>query len=296
MLSKKLLTIFLVVLTLSLALFIYLASNSSPKLRAIPVSHYRLADIQDAITRYPKLRQEKSSDPVRGGVVSHHLLASDEIARYFQNLSKYSYKRVVVIGPNHGELGINHLVTGNWSWETPYGQVKADTELVSKLATSGVLAIDNTVLSKDHSIEVIMPFIKLYLPKSSVIPIMVSYKTTPAQIERLVEGLRSYQSKDTLFLVSSDFSHFLVQKTASKKDEESLSLIKQFQIERISHLGNDHIDSGTSIAILLRLMQDSKTTRLEEFGHTDASTIAKTPTTPTTTYFFLNYYAENSGK
>lgn len=261
-------------------------SSSSP----FPVTHYRLADIQTGIDSFPPLVADSTAKRIRGGVVAHHLLAVNNIAKYFQNLSRSSYSRVILIGPNHGELGDNHLVTSVEDWDTPYGKVQADTILVKSLIEEGGAIEDNYILSSDHAIEVLVPFVKLYLPDIKIIPILVSAKTTKDEVDKLVVSLKDTQDSRTLYLVSSDFSHYLLPSVAKVKDEQTLSLIKSFNIDRISKLGNDHIDSGASLAILLRLMKELNSTELEVFDHADGSTIASQLSTPTTTYFFLNYY------
>lgn len=276
-------------------LWIY-RQSSTPKTHAFQVSHYRQSDIQAGVSHFPPLTIDPRVKVVRGGVVSHHLLATDAIAHYFENLSQSSYDRVIIIGPNHGELGNNHLVTSSELWDTPYGKVFADSLVVADITKDGGATLDDFVLSSDHAIEVLIPFVRIFLPESKVVPLMVSANTTPEEINQIVNTLKKYSDQQTLYLVSSDFSHYLLPSVASKKDEETLTLIKSFQVDRIRRLGNDHLDSPASLVILMRLMQESATTSLIVYDHTDASKIANTPYSPTTSYYFLNYYENVTSK
>lgn len=275
-----------------LLLFLALFFNPSVEHFTFPATHYRQAEIQEGITASPPFKPNREAPRVKGGVVSHHLLASNQIAKYFQNLSLSSYKTVVIIGPNHGELGNNHLVTSNKKWDTPYGQVLSNLNCVASIVDVGGAVEDDNNLANDHTVEVLMPYVKYYLSGAQVVPLLVSAKTNLQEIDKLVLALKKYSGEDTLFLVSSDFSHYLLPSLAKVKDQESIFLIKSEDISKIMGLGNDHVDSGASVAILIRLMQEFSTTSLTIFDHTDASTIVKNPNIPTTSYFFLNYYAK----
>ncbi len=259
--------------------------NNKP---SFPVTHYRFEDVNQGISLYPKLDLSSTKPVVRGGVVAHHLLVQKSLARYFQNLSQFTYSRIILLGPNHGELGDAPIFTSSQPWTTPYGQVLADSTVISQL--SNCTKNDPTPLASDHSLEVIMPFIKFYMPNTQVVPLLISGHLSQDQLQSTVSCLIPIVNFDTLILVSSDFSHYLSSGRAARKDKETLALIKSRDIRKIMTLDSSNLDSPPSLSILLELLSAINANKLEVFDHTDAILVAGTPNLATTTHFFLNFY------
>lgn len=255
---------------------------SAPAAELIPMTHYRLADVQDGVSRFPPHESQKSKPTIRAGVVSHHLLAQQEIARYFQNLSLSRYRRVIMLGPNHGELGNDLFITTRAAWETPYGPVSADT--------LPALPEHREVMAADHALEVLMPFVKIYLPEARVIPVLVSGKAKLTDIQSLAEKLRPLLTEDTLVLVSTDFSHYLLPSAARANDEVTLRLLERRDLSAIARLGNAYLDSPVAVLTMLILFPQ---TDIQVFGHTHAGAISGDVHAATTSYYFLNIYAKD---
>jgi len=260
-------------------------SSTSP----IPISHYRPSDVQLGISQYPPRQIVKMLPPIRGGVVPHHLVAQLPLAAYFQNLSQYPYKRVILLGPNHDNLGDHSVVTSLSPWETPYGLVGADTENIKSLDCA---SHDEVATNNEHSLEVLMPFVKTYLPLSSVIPLHLKRNLSLSELKSLRTCLLPLIDAQTLILASVDFSHYLSSTEASQKDRQTLGLIKQLDYEKLLSLSPDHLDSPPSLVLLLMLMQASNSTVLEVSNHTDASVLTNEPHQATTTHYYLNYYVQ----
>lgn len=264
--------------------------QTDPQASTFPVAHYRFEDVNQGISLYPPLQIGATAPLVRGGVVAHHLLVQKHIAKYFQNLSQSAYRRVVLLGPNHGELGSAHVITSDHAWETPYGLVMASQSSVAQLKTCATT--DPIPLKNDHALEVLMPFIKVYLPTAEVVPLLISGHLTQSELAGLVACLIPLLSPDTLVLVSSDFSHYLSSTNAAKKDLETLSLLKSWDLKKILTLTSDNLDSPPSLVVLMELMGVVNAKKLQVFDHTDASVIVHSPHQATTTHYFLNYYVK----
>lgn len=249
-----------------------------------PVTHYRQADIEPGRVMYPPrtVLASPTQDIPRGGIVAHHLLAGAYIARYFQELSQYEYRRIIVIGPDHYGKAAAHIVTSQKSWDTPYGIVERD-----KSCHIRDIPDDDFVLSSDHAIEVLMPYIKVYIPTAKVVPILLGAHTTREELDILATSLKGCLNDKTLVLVSSDFSHYLKVEEARKRDQMTQRLINDWKLEEILRLDSRNIDSPPSVVLLMKLMKDKGAQEIVEFDHADATTISETPQQPTTTYFFI---------
>lgn len=259
--------------------------------KPFPVSHYRGEDVSRGIALYPPLSAKIPQRSIVGGVVAHHLVVQDTIAAYFQNLSNFPYKRVILLGPNHGELGDSRVITSDRGWDTPYGRVHADQEITIKLGST-CAKNDSYPLENDHALEVIMPFIKVYLNEAKVVPLLLSGKLTKSEVDDLVSCLIPSLDSSTIVLVSSDFSHYLTSSNAKQKDKETLALLKSWNLSKIITLNSDHLDSPPSLVALLELMAAVGATNFDVFANTDASVVMRAPHLATTTHYFLNYYAK----
>ena len=259
------------------------SAQSTDTSTPFPVTHYRMADVQGGIASYPP-RSGDSPPVVRGGVVSHHLLAERYIARYFQNLSGHAYRQVVLIGPNHANAGVSDVITSTRrDWDTPYGVVHVARVLPE-------LPQGDAVMAGDHALEVLMPYIKVYLPQASVIPILIKSSVTENELNSLVVKLNGLVGSDTLVLVSSDFSHYLSEEDAFAHDTIALSAIERRDYAFLAPVRADYLDSPGSVIVMLKLMDEIGANKLQVFAHASAATIANTPGAPTTTYYFLNVY------
>lgn len=246
----------------------------------IPVTHYRLADIQSGISTYPPNNIGSNTSHIIGGIIPHHLVAERELARYFQNLSTFPYTRVILLGPNHNNEGDSPAITTDYSWETPYGLVHPD-----KLPP---LPYDDQVMRNDHALEVVMPYLRLYLPRARVIPVLIKASTTKEELSALAKELLPLITPTTLILVSTDFSHYLSVENAEKHDQTTLKILESRDYKELLSLSDSNLDSPPSVFVLLSLLPSAV---FDVFTHTSAATLTNNSRSATTTHYFLNFYA-----
>lgn len=227
---------------------------------------------------------------ISGGITPHHLLPGYIIADFYKRLSEQKPKTIVIIGPNHEEKGDFNALTSKFGWQTPFGIVKPDTELINLLVDENLLKVNEDVLSTDHSAAGSMPFIKYFTPNSKVVPILVSAYMTEENAKSLASSLNKYLDKDSVMVAAVDFSHYQSSEVADKKDETTLKLLNNFDYQEIIRLGNDYLDSPPSILILLMLMQERGTTSSEILEHTNSGQITGKIFTETTSYFSIFYH------
>lgn len=229
------------------------------------------------------------SEKVGGGVVPHHLLASRLIADFFSGLSQKNYKTLVLLGPNHDEKG-GKILTSSLTWNTPFGSVMADTEIVNFLLTKNIAQEDLEVFSEEHSLAILIPFIKFYLPDTKVVPIILRKTTTKEEIASLAEALKNFYSEEKLIIASVDFSHYLNSEQAKSKDEVTLKYMQTFDYEKLLNLSSDYIDSPPSIVGLLMTMQKIRKTKMKVIENTNSGEILNDQSIPSTSYFSIIYY------
>lgn len=134
---------------------------------------------------------------------------------------------VVILGVNHQGFGHPYAVDGHDSWETPLGEVIVDQELKNRLVEgSDVFAIDGSAGSREHSLEVQVPFIQYMNSGARILPITIS----SWELEPLLTGGRELgrllkDNDDVLMVASSDMSHYISAESAKVQDDKAIARI-----------------------------------------------------------------------
>lgn len=225
---------------------------------------------------------------ILGGVVPHHLLASELIADLYARFAiQTGVKTVVIIGPNHTEAGSYWALTTTGSWETPKGTVAANIEIIDALERKGVLKEDTTVLDTEHTISSQIPFVAEFLPGATVVPIILSANSSQEEVSQLVEALKPHITEQTVVVASVDFSHYLDSATAQKMDSEMREVLKQRAYEELFRYAknSNHTDSAASLATLLQMMDGVGADKMEVLANSNSGIILHDDAVPTTSYF-----------
>lgn len=230
--------------------------------------------------------QEELSGQIRGAVVPHHLLADRLISRVFAELGKQNPSTVILIGPNHENLG-GPVVTGFQGWQTPFGVVEVKEETVNQLVQSQLAKKDEQVCGMEHSIGNLMPFIKYYLPNAKVVPVVLHHDLTLEEAGRLGKELAGLVKKDAVLVASVDFSHYLTWEEAEKRDQETLAAMKNRNLGQIFRMGNDYLDSPASLGVLFSAMEEKGIKEFTVLDHTNSGEILHSSLAETTSYFTM---------
>lgn len=202
----------------------------------------------EAIT---KAKDVESQQNIEAIIVPHHLLAADYIADLMKRASGRNIDRVIIIGPNHENIGGQSIVSAYTSWDTELGDLLPDSEFVEKFLKDLNLSADKYVFENEHSIGSQAPFVKYYFPDAMILPIAISSYADQANAEKLSQWLAENYNDTTLLVFSIDFSHYLDKYSADKQDNLTKQLIEAKEIERILQLGDDNVDSPASLATAL---------------------------------------------
>jgi hypothetical protein len=164
------------------------------------------------------------------GIVSPHagyIYSGAVAANGYYETSSMNFDRVVMIGPNHYGIGTGLATVRDGIWETPLGQVEIDTELASRISeNSGILDFDDLAHSRDHCLEVQLPFLQ-YIKKNQfkLVPIIMIMqdKVTASEIgESMADSTRTLNA---LLIASSDLTHYEPNSAAHRKDRELIEAI-----------------------------------------------------------------------
>lgn len=234
------------------------------------------------------------SEPIRGGLIPHHTLPSAYLTGFFRELAKQHPKTIILIGPNHPDAGQYKLLTSTAPWETPFGRVKGNTSKADALLKLPFAGTDEAVLSKEHSIAGVLPFFRYFLPDTDVVPVVLNSHLSWSDVQAVSDVLRDMADSDTVVIGAVDFSHYLPAQVAEEKDRKTEPLLRNFRSQEILPLGNDHVDSPVSIAVLFETMRSIGATHFDLLANTNSGRILSDSRSGTTSYFFAGFSGEES--
>ena len=168
------------------------------------------------------------------GIVSPHagyLYSSAVAANGFYEVSSMEFDDVVMIGPNHYGIGTGAAIMNAGLWETPLGQVEINQELSSVISkNSEIIDLDDFAHSKDHCLEVQLPFVQYIKKKFRIVPIILIMqdRQTAEDIGRSIA--QSITNTKSLLIASSDFTHYESNSEAHRKDMELIKAILSLDI------------------------------------------------------------------
>lgn len=155
-------------------------------------------------------------------IVPHagYIYSGPVAASAYQYLSpiRHIIKRVVIIGPSH-RLSFRGVALSSADYfETPLGAIPIDKAAQAKLADIAGVQILDLAHATEHSLEVQLPFLQQVLDEFTIVPI-VAGDASPKLIEQLIATL--WGGPETIFIISSDLSHYHDYHTAQQLDRST---------------------------------------------------------------------------
>ena len=164
-----------------------------------------------------------------GGICPHagYIYSGETAAITYSSIANLKdAETVVILGPNH--TGEGSLISISLQdWETPLGVARCDMGLAKDIQKNCPLAdFDERAHLHEHSIEVQIPFIQRINPNARIVCVcmMTQDYESAAQIGKALA--KALDPKKHIVVASSDFSHYLQDEIARKKDTAALSYIE----------------------------------------------------------------------
>lgn len=131
-------------------------------------------------------------------------------------------ERVVLLGPSHRVPFSGLALTDADYYETPLGMIPIDREVQRQLVDLPQVKLLQAAHSREHSLEVQLPFLQLVLGDFKLVPLVVG----DASGDEVAEVLqRLWGGAETLIVVSSDLSHYHDYITAQRMDRATSDAI-----------------------------------------------------------------------
>ncbi|MDP8253964.1 MAG: AmmeMemoRadiSam system protein B, partial [Candidatus Kaelpia aquatica] len=133
---------------------------------------------------------------------------SGQTAAYgYKELLSREIKYVFILGPAHRFDTDKLIVPKSDYFKTPLGKIKIDEKIKKELLKTEIFQENDQAFYNENSIELQIPFLQAVLSDFKIIPIVVG-RLSMGSIERAAEILKDYVSRDSIFIISSDFTHY----------------------------------------------------------------------------------------
>ena len=177
------------------------------------------------IHRFLKENGEQETSRVRACLVPHagYIYSGHVAAAVFSRIE--IPKKILILGVRHQPRGEPLAIMSHGQWRTPFGDVTIDRDLGLRLrGACPELQEDEVAHSREHSIEVEMPFLQVLQPHFTFVPILFG-TTSVDELVRIGEGIARVVEKfeeQVLLVTSSDMNHYEDEATTRRKDQRAI--------------------------------------------------------------------------
>ncbi len=144
-------------------------------------------------------------------VVPHagYIFSGNTAAKTFKTAADGRYENVLILAPSHYCPFSGLSYSSFESYQTPIGDLNVDMDSINEIISKENPWIDkiNLAHKEEHSLEVELPFIQTLFPEAKIIPFLCG-RIDEKIADRITETLYPLFRPSTLWVVSSDFTHF----------------------------------------------------------------------------------------
>ena len=163
-------------------------------------------------------------------------------------LSEKQFDKVVLLGPDHHIGLINGSISNVSAYQTPLGTIKLHEDAAKLRNRSELFNSNKSSDLREHSLEVLLPFLQHYLKKFEIIPIVIGR----GDIGGMTNEINMFIDQNTLVVVSTDLSHYKQYDLAVEIDNETIQMILNLDEDKLMK-GCNYACGKESILVLVSL-------------------------------------------
>jgi AmmeMemoRadiSam system protein B len=140
-------------------------------------------------------------------------------------------KKILILGVRHFPGGEDLAILSEGAWRTPLGDAPIDSALANQFrAACPTLQEDRVAHSREHSLEVQLPFLQVLDPQFSFVPIAVGSLEYEELVEagQAIANVLANSSDEILIVTSSDMNHYEDDDTTRAKDRQAIDCLLHF--------------------------------------------------------------------
>lgn len=226
----------------------------------------------------------QNMEEIVAGIVPHHLVADEIIQKLFATIGNQNPKTIILVSPDHWGVAKSNFTT---TAKNDFGGVLVGTSLRERLINefSSDVNFNDELLSHEHGITNLVPYIKNLSPQTKIIPIAVSAITNEITLDKISQFLSKTDS-NVVIVASSDFSHYLPSLAADLHDSTSIAAISAFDRNNFRNL---EVDCWQCLYIVSSVSELKNAKNSELIGHSNSAKLSTSENTApeTTSYVSL---------
>ena len=145
---------------------------------------------------------------------------------------KEKINRVVLLGPSHRVSFRGLAVPESDFFTTPFGDIPIDKQGVQLLSELEQVVVSEQAHKEEHSLEVQLPFLQEVLNEFSLIPLVVG-DVERHEVAEVIDSL--WDDEHTLFVISTDLSHYHSYEEAKSMDRKTSDAIVNLKADLIGY-------------------------------------------------------------
>lgn len=201
-------------------------------------------------------------DQIFGAVLPHagHVYSGYQTIPFFQLLRNQQLypETFVIVHPNHTGIGPGCAVADADVWKNSIGEVPVDREFARVLD----LPFDRLAHAREHSAEVIVPYLQFYLPPESfsILPVCLMDQSygNASEVAGKINLAAEVTGRRVMVLASCDFSHFLSPEEVVRRDGYVLDAIHSGKPESVESAVRNYQASVCGYGPIMVLMEYAK--------------------------------------
>ncbi len=175
-----------------------------------------------------------NSSDILGIIAPHagYVYSGQCAAHSYNAIMKKEIDQAVIVAPSHRFANFKYSVGNYESYLTPLGEIPVAEEFANRLMKHEDFCFHQSAHQAEHSLEVQLPFLQVAFPKIKIVPILLGSQT-PENSENLAEilvGEFKDQLDKTVFIFSTDLSHYYSSSIAEEKDKRLLNILEKLDI------------------------------------------------------------------
>ncbi|MGB7847524.1 MAG: AmmeMemoRadiSam system protein B [Candidatus Acidiferrum sp.] len=151
-------------------------------------------------------------------------------------------KKILLLGVRHYPRGEALAILSEGAWRTPLGDVPVETPLAVRLRKEcPALREDSVAHSREHSLEVELPFLQVLDPGFSFVPVAVGtlrFEDLVETGEGIARVLEETQ-EEILIVTSSDMNHYEDDTTTRRKDRKAIECMLKVDAKGLYNVCRD---------------------------------------------------------
>ena len=184
------------------------------------------------------------------------LMYSGPVAAHaYRLLEGRTFDVAVLVGPSHfvGFDGVSIVSSGGFA--TPLGVSPIDADCAQSLREASPLIRENpTAHTREHSLEMQLPFIQRLAPALPIVPLVMGYQTAQTAFSLGDALAAALNGRRALLVASTDLSHYHDAATAKELDTVVIDCVSQLDADRLQHALDDQpghaCGGGPTVAVM----------------------------------------------